>query len=128
MSFGNLTLASEERRVNVSTKITASPEVVDLIDKAWAAQQEQGETSLGHSVGVGDAELVEQFHAEARAACNAHEPRLKYRKLARLGKSKSPENAYFSVSLWPVGETENAEPETENAEPEKSSTRRRTAK
>lgn len=134
--FGNLTLESEERRTNApAVKVEASPEVTALIKSAWAKQQDNGEKALGHIVGpIGDKETVERFHAEARAACNAHEPRLKYRKLARVGKSKEEDKAYFAVSLWPVDETDDENAPTPDgngtaeAAPEKPATRRRTAK
>lgn len=114
--FENLSLQSEERRISESPlKVEASPEVTALVVAAWGKQQETGDTaSLGHIVGpVGDKEAVEQFHAQARAACNGHEPRLKYRRLTRVGKSKDENKAYFAVALWPEGEDKNdTAPET----------------
>lgn len=113
--FENLTVESEERRTNApALKVEASPEVTAIVAQAWAKQQESGEKSLGHIVGpIGEAEIVDQFHAQARAACNGHEPRLKYRRLARVGKSKDETRAYFAVALWPEGEDtpESAEPD-----------------
>ncbi len=116
--FENLEIESEERRTNPPTvKVTASPEIVALIGSAWGKQQESGDKSLGHIVKLNATpEVVEQFHAEARQACKDHEPRLKYRKLARVGKSKDEKHAYFAVSLWPVDEPEGESTEgTEDA-------------
>lgn len=136
MMFSDLVLESEERRTNApAAKVEPTPEMVDFIARAWQAQKEAGEKALGHKVKVG-ADHVEDFHVMARAACNAHEPRLKYRKLSQVGKDKSPEKAYFLVALWPtkddaeVGEAPESEtePESTGAGEVKPSRTRRTAK
>ena len=132
--FENLTLESEERRTSpTEQKVDASPEVTAIVKQAWAKQQESGETSLGHKVGpLGDKDVVDNFHAQARSACAEHEPRLKYRKLTRVGKSKDPANAYFTVTQWPSPEDETAEETAEreaDSEDAKTPARRgRTAK
>lgn len=132
--FEGLSLESDERRVNAPVvKVEASPEVTAIVRQAWAKQQESGEKALGHSVAVG-ADNVVEFHAQARSACNAHEPKLKYRKLSRVGKSKDPAKAYFFVELWPEkDDSEDASDTAENEEAEgtpeaKPTTRRRAAK
>lgn len=123
--FGNLSLDSEERRTNDPVlKVEPTPEVIAIVENAWGKQQ-AAEKSLGHIVGpIDDEELLAQFHAQARAACTGHEPKLRYRKLTRVGKSKDANKAYFAVALW-----DDAESEPESAEQaEKPPTRRRTAK
>lgn len=119
--FGNLTVESEVRRTNApSVKIDVDPEVTNVVKAAWGKQLEN-ERDLGHTVDLGTEELVAAFHEHARAASAEHEPRLKYRKLGRVGKDTATTKAFFAVTKWvekpkvekPVDPAPAVEPEPE---------------
>lgn len=97
--FDNLTVETAERRTRPPRK-EAPAEVVALIETAWENQQ-GAESATGHMVKVG-AENVDAFHAVASLAARRREPKLTYRKVARVGEHKDPAYAYFTLAEAPA--------------------------